>query len=250
MIHPIRYGILAILILAGVNFHASAEQAIPATPSTVGTNLDALRAYLRGKSAIEFVTTFEASFAASDDNVRGKAHVVFRRPNMFRIEADAANNSFVLVSDGSVLTIYDARRRQYAELPARATLSDNMNLVSGLMGYEARIFDFLAALDRSSDAGSDVQVTSKGLDAVHGQQTQLFDVKATTGNWQVWIGSNGTPLPIRLATASIDDPSKTAQTNRFEWKTDPVLASGTFVFSPPPGSKKVALDELNLAPPE
>src|SRR5690242_12610368 len=115
MIRSIRHGMLAMFVLAGVNVHASAEQTIPVTPTTVGTNLDALRAYLRGKSAIEFVTTFEASYAASDDNVRGKAHVVFSRPNMFRVEADAANDSYVLVSDGSVLTIYDAKRRQYAE---------------------------------------------------------------------------------------------------------------------------------------
>jgi hypothetical protein len=247
----VEHAMVTMLVLASLSgLTASAENKASVAPATAHANLDSLRRYLNEKSDIEFVTTFEAAYAASDDNVRGKAQVIFRRPNLFRVEAVAANDSYVFVSDGAVLTIYDARKKQYAEVTARATLSDNMNLVSGLMGYEARIFDFLAALDRSATVGSDVQITSKGPETIQGQETQLFDVKATSGNWQVWVASSGTPLPVRLATASIDDPSKTAQTNHFEWKTDPVFPPTAFVFSPPEGSRKAALDELELAPPE
>src|SRR4051794_17704163 len=148
---------MAISILAAPGLlqgAAVAEQATQMTTPASRADLDELRAYLKRNSAIEFETTFAASDAASDDNVKGKAHFVFRRPNMFRIEAEAANESYVYVSDGTSMTIYDTRRKLFSQTPARATLADNMNLVSGLMGYQAHIFDFLAALDQSANSGS------------------------------------------------------------------------------------------------
>jgi hypothetical protein len=83
----------------------------------------------------------------------------------------------------------------------------------------------LAALDQSANAGSDIETAEEGPETIGGRETERIIVSSPEGNWQVWLAGKGTRHPVRLITASIDDPRKIAQTNEFEWKNDPVLVA-------------------------
>jgi outer membrane lipoprotein-sorting protein len=59
-----------------------------------------------GSNALDFQTTFDAR-SETVGTVRGSVHFLIQRPNFFRIEGTAGHTTFVLVSDGQTMTIYN-----------------------------------------------------------------------------------------------------------------------------------------------
>lgn len=156
----------------------------------------------------------------------------------FRIEASTGKASFQYISDGTVLTIYNIPQKTYAQVAARGTLQGNMSLLAGLMGFQARIFDFFAALDQASEGTGSVQITEKGTGAVGGRECDRFIVTTMVEKWDVSLEKPAPHLPCKLVSGDVDDPSATLQVNEFTWEKAPNFTPDTFVFSPPPGTKK------------
>lgn len=177
---------------------------------------------------------------------RGSTHFQVHQPNLLRIETNSGQRSYVVVSDGKVLTIYNPKQRKFAQMAAPDSPAAAFGLLTGEMGVELQVLNFLGAVD-DVVAGSDgVQVAAAGSGTVGGRQCDRFNVVGRMRDkWEAWLEKKEVPLLCKLV-----NPGDTVQTNEFSWKPNPIFSQETFVFSPAEGSTMVDVGSLGLAPPE
>ncbi|SFV34326.1 DUF2092 domain-containing protein [Hyphomicrobium facile] len=236
---------------AGAQTATEAVKDVPSAPgdaSSLPPALKELRAYIDAQQTMDFKTAFHTSSNVLNIESQGSAHFLVRKPNQFRIEVSAQNASYEYVSDGTVLTILNIPQKTYAQVAARATVQGNMSLIAGLMGFQARIFDFFAALDQASDGLASIQITAKGAGTVGGRECDRFIMTSMVEKWDVSLEMPAPHLPCKLVSGDVDDPSATSQVNEFTWEKAPNITPDTFVFSPPPGSKKTDVGSVLAAP--
>jgi len=205
-----------------------------------------LHDYLKS-SPLAFETSFDAR-SQGDELYRGSAHFLIRQPNLLRIETSSGDRSYVVISDGKVLTIYNPHLRKYAQMPAPDSPAAAFGVLTGEMGVESQVLNFLGAADDVVAGADGMKVAAAGSSTIAGRQCDGFTVVDRLGDnkWEAWLEKNDVPLLCKLIYHSVDGP---AQTNEFSWKPTPVFSPDTFVFSPPEGSTKVDVGSLGLAPP-
>lgn len=219
----------------------------PAAKAEPAAVFDRLRAYL-DTSPLDFETSFVAQGLTP---LRGSLHFLIQRPKSFRIESEMGGDSYVIVSDGQVMTIDVPKNRKFAQLPAPASAAAGLNIVTGLMAVESQVLTFTGIVDDIAAGRRGLQVSATGSEKIGGRECEGFTVveatEAVTNTWKVWLQKGQIPLPCKLETQNSDVPG--SQTNEFRWKQPaPPFPADAFVFSPPPGSKKVSVGDLGLTP--
>jgi outer membrane lipoprotein-sorting protein len=217
----------------------SAAFAQEAAANNAKASLTGMRDYLVNAATLEFTTEFTVTSDLSSQNRRGSARFSIRRPGSFRVEVNSNAGAFVFISNGETLTLYRPREGKYAEVPARRSILATMYLASGLLTFEARVLDFLWTVD----FGEDVKFSAGRTETIKGRQCRRFTVERFEDKWDVWLQANP-PLPCRLVSRRTDGSAQTVQTNDFTWTTLPALPPELFSFSPPQGSRKVEVSEL------
>ncbi len=236
-------------ILFCLNTVPALAQDNPSDPSLGGTGpvlpapLKELQNYMETQPDMDFQTTYRSSSNVLDTKSQGSSQFLTRRPNLFRVSAKIGGNTYEYVSDGTLLTIYNHQTNEYAEAAARASITGNMTFIAGLMSFQARLFDLLAALDQAA-LGGGVKVAPKGTETVGGRECDRFNVMSQVETWDVWVEKASPHLPCKLVSGDVDDPAVTTQINEFTWKKAPNFDAATFKFVPPAGSKRVDVGDL------
>ena len=221
--------------LAQVEIPTPSPQATTASgePAAVFSRL---RDYLVSKP-LDFQTTF---VARSDTlgTLRGTLHFLVQRPNLFRIESSSGHGSYVVISDGKVMTIYKPKDLKYAQVPAPSTPREGLGLVTGLMAMESQTLVLLGVIEDVAEGGKGLQVTVGDTEAIGGRQCEGFTIVETTEvvttKWKVWLEKNYVPLVCKFVTGSTESLADAMQTNEFNWKQNPAFPPDAFVFTPPP----------------
>lgn len=227
------------LVCAGV----AQAQTNDAAAEVAFKNLDD---YLQ-KNPLDFETSFNAT---SDGNelYRGTGHFLIQRPNQLHSEITLSQNTYWVISDGTVLTIYDVQQHKYSQTASPQSLAAAFGFFTGELGIDSQVLNFMDIVDSVVTGSDGTKATAAGSDMIAGQQCDKFTVSGSSGDdtWQVWLQKGDKPLLCKLVYQSVDGP---AQTNTFTWKTTPAFTPQTFEFSPPAGAAKVDIGDLNLASP-
>lgn len=205
-----------------------------------------LAQYLQ-KNPLDFGTAFDAS---SDGNelYRGKGHFLIQRPNDLHAEITLGNNTYLIISDGTTLTIYDEQQRKYSQTASPQSLAAAFGFFTGEIGIDSQVLNFMDIVDNVVSGSDGTKAVATGSSTIDGRDCDTFTVADQSGDntWKVWLGKGDTPLIYRLVYHSVDGPS---QTNTFTWNATPAFTADTFKFSPPAGSAEVDIGDLNLASP-
>ena len=246
------------LLCAWIFAATSVAQAESPTASPPGTSAPAsteatfarLRDYI-----VAHPLDFKTSFVAHSDTLgtmRGSLHFLVQRPNLFRIESSYGRGSYVVTSDGKVMTIYRPEEEKYAHLPAPSSPRQGLGLVTGLMSMESQALVLLGVVEDIAAGSKEYQVTPGSTETIGGLSCDSFSiVEATdvvTTKWKVWLQKADVPLVCKFVTGSTESLADATQTNEFSWKLDPVFPPDTFVFTPPKGSQMVDVGSLGLEP--
>jgi hypothetical protein len=206
-----------------------------------------LRDYLK-KGPLDFETSFDAR-SQGTELYRGLVHFIVSQPNLLRIEASSGDRSFILISDGKLLTIYNPGLHKYAQVDAPSSPAAAFSILTGELGVESQILDFFVAADDVVSETSEIKVDATGPSNIGGRQCDGFTLSGKMGDnqWEAWLEKKNVPLMCKLIYHSVDGP---VQTNEFTWNPTPLLTPDTFVFSAPAGSKKVDMGTLGLSLPD
>jgi outer membrane lipoprotein-sorting protein len=203
-------------------------------------------------NSLDFQTTFNARDVALG-TVRGSAHFLIQRPNLFRIEASRGHTTYILVSDGQTMTIYNPQEQKFTQLRAPATPADGLSLLTGLASVQTQILRLVGLIRDVADGTKGTQVTAAGSSTIGDRLCDRFSIvesryTSAEERWDVWLEHKDVPLPCKFVVS--DGVTYDVQTNEFNWKLNPVLSPEMFKFNPPTGSKKVeSFGALNLQPP-
>lgn len=207
-----------------------------------------LNDYLRS-SDVQFQTSYDSrntSLGAS----RGTARFFVARPNLLRVELSGSGFSYLIVSDGTVFTIYDEKKRKYAQLPAPEKPIQAVNLFTGLAVFEAQVLRFLGAISDVANGDPSVRINVGGSERVQDTQCNRYSIGYASDRdadkWDVWLDNSGVPLPCKTVLMSQNNGN--VQTNLYDW-TNGRSPPDTFTFNPPAGSTKVDIGDLDMRPP-
>jgi hypothetical protein len=235
LVYPFLILILAFMGIA----HAQTDDAALAAFK----NLDN---YLQN-NPLDFESTFDAS-SDGNDLYHGKAHFIVRQPNDLRAEITLENSTYLVISDGTILTIYDPQQKKYSQTASPSSISAAFSFFTGELGIDAQVVNFMDVVHAVVSGGAGLAVKSEGTETLEGKTCDKFAV-GTAGNtdtWQAWLEKGEKPLLCKLVYHSVDGPS---QTNNFTWSGAPEVTATTFTFSPPAGSTKVDVGDLNMVTP-
>jgi hypothetical protein len=206
-----------------------------------------LDGYLKN-NAIQFTTSYDAQNVSLGTS-RGDAHFYVDRPNLLRLELAGDGFSYLMTSDGKVFTIYDEKKKKYAQRPATERPIEAVNLFTGLAAFQSRVLQFLGLVGDVASGDADLKVTKVGVDNVGGLACVRYDMQYTSqadsDKWTAWLRKDGVPLPCKSAIRSSDEGSQ--QTNLYKWESA-APQSDNYIFVPPTGATEVSISELALHP--
>jgi outer membrane lipoprotein-sorting protein len=245
--------------LYSVVFYVMATACLAQPEATPPANSDETRAVFErlksfiGKNSLDFKTSFVAQSRTRP--TRGTVHFLIKRPNSFRIEGASGISGFALVSNGKVMTIYNAEEHRFTEVPAPDTPADAMALLVGLAATQSQVLKLLGVLGDVAAGTPGTKVTAKGSDAVDGRQCSHFSIVENADSWypeqwEVWLEQKDTSRPCKFKVTNTDSLTRDVQTNQVTSNPDPTFSDDTFEFTPPKGSEKVqSVGALGLRPP-
>jgi hypothetical protein len=242
-----RKSVLAVVLtcttLSGVAGSASSE---PASDDPMAA-FTKLAAYISA-NPLDFETSFSSRSAILDTEfLNGKARIIAAQPNLLRLDTTSSKGSFLVISDGTTLTILDRSSNKYAQTSAKPSLGATVNLFTGLIVVEPQTLLFLDAVQAVATGQATAQASASGTEAVGGRTCKRYTVAGSDGaTWEAWLEAKEIPLPCKLVSRDSDDPDATVQTNEFTWAQNTSHSTDTFTFTVPPASKQVDFGDLGL----
>ena len=217
-----------------------------AVPDEVRSTFARLQNYIQNKP-LDFDSSFEAR-ADGDELYRGSIHFLLSQPNLLRAQASYGQASYLIVSDGTVMTIYNPAQKKFSQSAAPSSLAQAFGYFSGEIGVDSQVLNFLSVVEDAAAGSDDFKLSAGGSETIGGHQCDKFTVTGKLGDnwWEAWLEKGDVPLLCRVVYHNVDGPT---QVNEFSWKPTPTLSKDTFVFTPPAGSTKVDIGDLNLAAP-
>lgn len=194
---------------------------------------------------------FETKFNATSDGnelYHGTGHFILRQPTALRADISLNANTYVVISDGTVLTIYDPQQKKYSQNAAPGSLSAAFGFFAGELGIDSQVLNFMGVVHEAVSGNDGTTIKAAGNESVDGKSCDKFTVTGASGDdtWQVWMEQGDKPRFCKLVYHSVDGP---AQTNMFHWNAAPKISPDTFTFTAPAGSTKVDVGDLNMVSP-
>lgn len=207
-----------------------------------------LSAYISA-NPLDFETSFSSRSAILDTGfLKGKARIVAVQPNLLHLDTTSSRGSFLVISDGTTLTVLDRSSNRYAQTPASGSLGGTVNLFTGLMAVEPETVLFLDAVQAIASGQAGAKASASGSEVVGGRTCNRYTVAGSDGlKWEAWLEAKEIPLPCKLVSRDSDDPAATVQTNEFTWAPSSAQPAETFKFTPPQASKQVDFGDLGFS---
>lgn len=221
--------------------HAQARRDVPEDADRIvremSTYLASLRAFrVQTDSATEVVLANGQRLQFVSDN-----HLLVRRPDRLRSERVGADADLVFYYDGRNVTLHGRRMNVWATAPAPATIDEMVDFARADLGLEAPAADLLSA-NSYSELMEDVRsATYVGEEMVNGVNTHHIAFRNRGGtDWQIWVSTGTTPLPMRYVIVSTDVRSQPEFTvSLHDWDTQPTVSDADFVFEAPAGAQQI-----------
>jgi hypothetical protein len=165
-----------------------------------------------------------------------------RRPG-FVIDYSSDIKSRRFIYDGKNFTVYSPKLGFYATVPAPGTNREVLDTIYNKFGISLPLEDLFrwgdgSNADRIKALKSAYEVGTATIDGV---ETDHFAFREADVDWEVWIQSNGDPLPRKLVIVDRTDPARPTFTSRLQWQLNPAYTDADFAFVPDANAKKIQL---------
>jgi hypothetical protein len=176
------------------------------------------------------------------------ASVVLERPSRIRMSRQGGIAHVEIVFDGKFLTMHSKTHNAYVQREGPETIDDALRTMQSETGIDVAAGDFFYADPYSgllTDAASGAYL---GWAYVNGVQCHHLAFRAEHVDWQLWVQTGDTPLPMKYVITSKWVTGAPQYTARFHnWNTKPEIEASLFEFTAPKGSKKLDSIPVNEA---
>lgn len=167
-----------------------------------------------------------------------ESEVALERPNKLRSHVTGDLPHFQVYYDGVTVSALDVQDNLYATAKAPATVDELLPFALEKAGIDFPAADLLTANPYAELTKGMTHAIAVGSAKVAGVVCEHFAYMTPVANWEIWIDADS--LPRRLATTykSIANFPR-FQTEFLDWKLNPKLDAGQFVFKKPQGAKEI-----------
>ena len=162
-----------------------------------------------------------------------------REPGSIRITNRNSEDTKEIYFDDGSLTVYSTNDTFYAQTEIPKGLESMLDFAVNEVGIEAPLLDFVSA-DIAGDllqGATEVRYLDTSL--IRDEIFHHIGIRSQDVDVQIWIASEGRPLPGKLAISSKWEGGSPRFVAFFKWDTDPVFARDLFRFDPPDGAVAV-----------
>ena len=166
--------------------------------------------------------------------------VTMQRPGKFYITRKGMFASLELTYDGKLLTLYGKNLNIYSQHQVDGSIDDAIRTVEMETGLNAPGADLLFSDPYSILSAGVVSSSYLGTDYVNGVECHHLAFREKKVDWQLWVQTGTTPLPMKYIITSKWQAAAPQYTVQFrDWNTNPGINSGLFNFSKPEGAQNL-----------
>jgi len=162
-----------------------------------------------------------------------------REPGSIRITNRTSEDSKEIFFHDRLLSVYSNNDNVYAQTEIPKGLESMLDFAVNEVGIEAPLLDFVS----SNIAGDMLQgaddVRYLGTSLIRDEVFHHIGIRTPDVDLQIWVASEGRPLPGKLAISSKWEGGAPRFVAFFNWDTDPAFPRDLFKFDPPDGAIEV-----------
>ncbi len=169
-----------------------------------------------------------------------------RDPGSIRITNRNSEDTEEIFFDDGSLTVYSTNDHFYAQTKIPKGMDSMLDFAVNEVGIEAPLLDFVSAniADDLLQDADEVRYLDTSL--IRDEIFHHIGIRTADVDIQLWIASEGRPLPGKLVISSKWESGSPRFVAFFKWDTDPAFPRDLFRFEPPDGAVAVEflLDNL------
>ncbi|WP_371835351.1 MULTISPECIES: DUF2092 domain-containing protein [Ochrobactrum] len=176
----------------------------------------------------------------------GEVSYEVERPNKLRIDlkTDVVQGEFIY--NGTTLTYVSPSNNTYAQAPAPATIKETLEEAAQKYHLTFPLADLFAWGTPDAPIGEIAEGFHVGNAMVNGKPTDHWAYRTGDQDFEVWIASDGPPLPLKVSLVDRDDQTRPRMTAVLNWNETPDIQASAFEFTPPADAQKLRfLEEGN-----
>lgn len=236
---------LVLAIVPGMAF--SAEQVDPDADRILRTMSD----YFGATEAFSMnadISNEVMTYSGQKLQLGSASSIVMQRPDKFHVTRKGMFADLEFIYDGKLLTLYGKKLNIYSQLQVDGDTDDAIRTVERETGLNAPGADLLFSDPYQVLSSGIVSSAYLGIDYVNGIECHHLAFREKTLDWQIWVQTGVTPLPMKYIITSKWQAGAPQYTVQFRnWNTNPESNARLFKFSLPQGAQKLAglkADEL------
>ena len=243
----------------GTSAAEEAAEAIPsrlpdeATPPSVDEVLESMIAFMSGST--ELWVRARVSYQVLQETGQivhfDRTHAIsLARPDRLFWETirDDASADSVWFSDG-VLTMLKRPDDVYAQVELPATVPEMVDELVAVYNLRVPLSDLLAGHAREIFMTGPTEKWYIGQAWVDGGWTHHMALRNEELDFEVWVRSEGDPVPVRFAITWVHDEGAPTYVARFrDWNFSPSFDDATFRFTTPADAERVQILPVPIDP--
>lgn len=156
-----------------------------------------------------------------------------REPASIRItKLDTADTAEIYFDDG-VLSVFRSNEKFYAQTTIPENLDSMLDFAVNEVGIDAPLLDFVSANLADDLLRDATDVHYLGTSLIRDAVFHHVGIRTAEVDIQVWVASEGRPLPGKLAISSKWEGGAPRFVAFFDWDTEPSFSPDLFSFDPP-----------------
>jgi len=217
--------------------------AVAVAPEAIAA-LEDMGKYLRGLKAFAVTSTTLTDEVVGEGiklQFGGTASLKVRRPDRLQAETVTDRKQRKIYYDGKKITLYGARVKYYATVPAPPTVAETIDILAKKYGVAMPLVDlFYWGTDAAPTEGIKFAAYI-GPATVDGAMTDHFVFRQEGIDWQIWIQQGAKPVPRKLVITTTSEPTHPDYIATMRWDLAPKLEDKDFAFKPPSGALRIPL---------
>jgi hypothetical protein len=171
--------------------------------------------------------------------IGGHATYQVKRPDHLRIDLQTDVVHGELVYDGKTLTYASPDQKTFAQVPAPPTIKETLERAAQRYDLQFPLADLFAW--GTKDAPIDIirEGFFVGHAVVDGKQTDHWAYRGPDQDAEIWIASEGSPLPLKISLVDRQESTRPRITTILHWTENADIPADAFDYKPAEGSSKI-----------
>ncbi len=156
-----------------------------------------------------------------------------RQPGSIRITNRNSEDTKEIFFDDGLLNVYSSSDNFYAQTEIPKGVESMLEFAVNEVGIEAPLLDFVSANIADDFLQDADEVRYLGTSLIRDEIFHHIGIRSQDVDVQIWIASEGRPLPGKLVISSKWEGGSPRFVAFFKWDTAPTFSRNLFRFEPP-----------------